>query len=100
PYGGRIVSSTEVLSLPEIPKSLVVIGGGYIGIELGQMYAKFGAKVTVIEGLDTILPGFEPEMTRIVEKNLKQSGVEIYTGAQAESADQSDNDVTVTFSVN
>lgn len=100
PYGGRILSSTGALALQEIPKSLVVIGGGYIGIELGQMYAKFGTKVTVIEGLDTILPGFEPEMTRIVEKNLKQSGVEIYTGAKAESAAQTDNDVTVTFSVN
>lgn len=100
PYGGRILSSTGALALQEIPKSLVVIGGGYIGIELGQMYAKFGTKVTVIEGLDTILPGFEPEMTRIVEKNLKQSGVDIYTGAKAESADQTDNDVTVTFNVN
>ncbi|MGO4269328.1 FAD-dependent oxidoreductase, partial [Paenibacillus sp. TAF58] len=49
PYGGRIISSTEALSLPEIPKSMVVIGGGYIGIELGQTYAKFGTKVTVLE---------------------------------------------------
>ena len=52
PYGGRIISSTEALSLPEIPKSMVVIGGGYIGIELGQTYAKFGTKVTVLEGSD------------------------------------------------
>ena len=100
PFGGRILSSTEALSLQEIPKSLVVIGGGYIGIELGQMYAKFGTKVTVIEGMDTVLPGFEPELTQLVAKKLKQSGVEVFTGAKAESAEQTDHDVTVTFSVN
>ncbi len=56
PYGGRILSSTEALELPEVPKSLVVIGGGYIGVELGQMFAKFGTKVTILEGSDSILP--------------------------------------------
>ena len=71
PFGGRIVSSTEALSLPEIPKSLVVIGGGYIGIELGQMYSKFGTKVTIIEGSDTILPGFDSDMSSLVAKKLK-----------------------------
>jgi dihydrolipoamide dehydrogenase len=97
PFGGRILSSTEALSLPELPKSLVVIGGGYIGIELGQMYAKFGTKVTVIEGADTILPGFDPEMSRLVAKKLAASNVDIFTGAQAQSAEQTDRDVTVTF---
>jgi len=97
PFGGRILSSTEALSLPELPKSLVVIGGGYIGIELGQMYAKFGTKVTVIEGADTILPGFDPEMSRLVAKKLAASNVDVFTGAQAQSAEQTDKDVTVTF---
>ncbi len=100
PFQGRIISSTGALSLPEIPKSLVVIGGGYIGIELGQMYAKFGTKVTVIEGSDAILPGFDKDMSSIVAKKLKGSNVEIITGAQAQSAEQTDNDVTVTYSVN
>ncbi len=68
PFGGRIMSSTGALSLPEIPKSLVVIGGGYIGIELGQMYSKFGSKVTVIEGTDSILAGFDAEMSKLVTK--------------------------------
>jgi dihydrolipoamide dehydrogenase len=99
PFGGRIVSSTEALTLPELPKSLVVIGGGYIGIELGQMYAKFGAKVTVIEGLDSILPGFDTDMSKLVAKKLKDNSVDIYTGAQAKSAEQTDKDVTVTFTV-
>ncbi|XEC92558.1 dihydrolipoyl dehydrogenase [Paenibacillus tarimensis] len=100
PFGGRILSSTGALSLQEIPKSMVVIGGGYIGIELGQMYSKFGTKVTVIEGTDSILPGFDMEMSRLVEKKLKSQGVEIVTGAQAKSADQTDDEVTVTYSVN
>lgn len=99
PYGGRIVSSTEALSLPEIPKSLVVIGGGYIGVELGQMYARFGTKVTVIEGSDTILPGFDSDMSSLVAKKLKGAGAEIVTGAQAKSAEQTDKDVTVTYTV-
>lgn len=100
PFGGRIVSSTGALSLPEVPKSLVVIGGGYIGIELGQMYSKFGAQVTVIEGTSSILPGFDTEMSKLVAKKLKAQGVEIVTGAQAKSAEQTDNEVTVTYTVN
>ena len=47
---------------------MIVIGGGYIGAELGQMYSKFGAKVTIIEGLDTVLPGFDKDMTSLVAK--------------------------------
>jgi len=99
PYGGRIVSSTEALSIPEIPKSMVVIGGGYIGVELGQMYARFGTKVTVIEGSDAILPGFDTDMSSLVAKKLKGAGAEIVTGAQAKSAEQTDKDVTVTYTV-
>jgi len=99
PFGGRILSSTEALSLPEVPKSLVVIGGGYIGIELGQMYSKFGTQVTVLEGADTILPGFDKDMSQLVVKKLKKANVEIVTGALAKSAEQTDKDVTVTYEV-
>lgn len=97
PYGGRILSSTEALELQTIPKSLIVIGGGYIGVELGQMYAKFGTKVTVIEGADRILPGFDQDMTQLVVKNMKKAGIEIFTGAKANRATQIDKGVTVTF---
>ncbi|MFF2089698.1 dihydrolipoyl dehydrogenase [Paenibacillus sp. NPDC058174] len=99
PFSKRIVSSTGALSLPEIPKSLIVIGGGYIGIELGQMYSKFGTKVTVIEGGDTILPGFDKDMSSIVVKKLKGTNVDIVTGAMAQGAEQTDNDVTLTYKV-
>ncbi|GEC91049.1 dihydrolipoyl dehydrogenase [Brevibacillus agri] len=100
PYGGRILSSTEALSLTEIPQRLIVIGGGYIGIELGQMYAKFGSQVTVLEGTPTILPGFEKDITRIISKHLDALGTIVYTEAMAQSAAQTDKDITVTFTVN
>ncbi|MBW5448152.1 dihydrolipoyl dehydrogenase [Cohnella sp. CFH 77786] len=97
PFGGRILSSTEALSLPEVPKSLVVIGGGYIGIELGQMYSKFGTKVTILEGLDTIMAGFDKDMSQLVSKKLKKANVDIITGAKAQSAEQNDKEVTVAY---
>lgn len=99
PFGGRILSSTEALELNEIPKSMVVIGGGYIGIELGQTFSKFGTKVTVLEGSDTILPGFEKELSQLVSRKLKKAEVDIHTKAMAQSCEQTDNDVTVKFTV-
>ncbi|WP_438448858.1 dihydrolipoyl dehydrogenase [Gorillibacterium sp. sgz5001074] len=100
PYGGRIISSTEALNLQEVPKSMIVIGGGYIGIELGQTYAKFGTQVTVLEGSDHILPGFEKELTGLVAKRLEKQGVTVFTGAMAKSSSATDQNVTVTFIVN
>jgi dihydrolipoamide dehydrogenase len=99
PFGKRILSSTEALNLQEIPKSMIVIGGGYIGIELGQTYAKFGTKVTILEGAKSILPGFDSEITRWVERSCKRLNIDIHTNAMAQSASQTDNDVTVTFKV-
>lgn len=99
PYGGRILSSDEALALQEIPKSMIVIGGGYIGVELGQTYAKFGTKVTILEGADHILPGFEKQLSQLVGKNLKNAEVDIYTNALAQTSEATDKDVTVTFKV-
>ncbi len=100
PFGKRILSSSEALSLTELPKSLIVVGGGYIGIELGQAFAKFGTKLTVLEGGKTILPGFEEEATKLVQRKLNKLGVEIVTEALAQGAAQTDSDVTVTYTVN
>lgn len=100
PFTGRILSSTEALQLDEIPGSLIVIGGGYIGAELGQMFSKFGTKVTIIEGMDSVLAGFDKDITRIVAKSMEKTGVEIVTNAKAESAEQNDKSVTVKYSVN
>ncbi len=79
----RILDSTKGLALPEIPKRLAVIGGGYIGLELGGVYAKLGTKVTVIEMADQILPGFDADVVKLIERKLKKGGVTIQTKAQA-----------------
>ncbi|MDQ0190734.1 dihydrolipoyl dehydrogenase [Alicyclobacillus cycloheptanicus] len=100
PFSKRVISSTEALSLDHVPERLVVIGGGYIGIELGQAYAKFGSKVTIIEGTDSILPTFEPQLSRLVQRNLKKYDVDIYTNAMAQSVKEDENSATLTYTVN
>ena len=83
--GNRIVDSTGALAFRDVPARLVVIGGGYIGLEIGTLYAKLGAKVTVVEALPAILPGTDPELAQIVARRLKKMGVEVLTGAKAKA---------------
>jgi dihydrolipoamide dehydrogenase len=83
PFGGDVISSTEALALPRVPQSLVVVGGGYIGLELGMAYAKLGAKVKVIEAGDRILPQYDADLTKPVAARLAALGVEVLTGAKA-----------------
>ncbi|WP_210469531.1 dihydrolipoyl dehydrogenase [Sporosarcina sp. 6E9] len=96
-FSERVLSSTGALSLKELPKKLVVIGGGYIGTELGSAYANLGSEVTIIEGADDILAGFEKQMTQMVKKGLKKKGVEIVTKASAKGVEETDSGVTVTY---
>ncbi len=79
PFGGRVISSTEALSLQAIPERLAVVGAGYIGLELGTAFAKLGAKVTVIEAEDRILPVYDAELARPVARRLQALGVEVLT---------------------
>ncbi|MEK6953401.1 MAG: dihydrolipoyl dehydrogenase [Candidatus Micrarchaeota archaeon] len=83
--GNTIISSTEALQLDVIPKDLLVIGTGYNGIEMGTMLAKLGSKVKMLEKGPKILPGVEAEVSSIVERRLKELGVEIYLNCMAES---------------
>lgn len=99
PYGKRVLSSTEALNLTEIPKSLIVIGGGYIGVELGSAYARFGTKVTLLEAAEQILPGFEPELTRLVERKLKKNKVDLFTKALAKGMVENESGITVTAEI-
>jgi len=85
PFGGDVLSSTEVLSLKAIPKTLAVIGAGYIGLELGIAFAKLGAKVTIVEAANKILPVYDSELTRPVLKNLKGLGIDVRLEAKAKS---------------
>ncbi|ELT50003.1 dihydrolipoyl dehydrogenase [Brucella intermedia] len=83
PFGGKVISSTEALSLEKIPEKLAIVGGGYIGLEIGTAFAKLGAKVTVVEATDRVLPQYDAELTRPVMARLKALGVEVLTGTSA-----------------
>jgi dihydrolipoamide dehydrogenase len=92
-----IVSSTGALVLPEIPKRLVVIGAGVIGLELGSVYARLGSEVTVLEFLDQITPGMDLELCKTLQKLLTKQGLKIVLGAAVQSADPTDGGVRVTY---
>lgn len=99
-YSNRVVDSTGALALKDIPKKMVVIGGGYIGTELGTAYANFGTEIVILEAGDEILAGFEKQMSALVKRNLKKKGnVEIHTKAMAKGVKETENGVTVTFEV-
>lgn len=83
PFGGDVISSTEALSLPEVPKKLVVVGGGYIGLELGIAFRKLGAEVAIVEMAERILPLYDKALTDPVAKWLEKHGVELHLGARA-----------------
>ncbi|WP_421565404.1 dihydrolipoyl dehydrogenase [Ochrobactrum sp. EDr1-4] len=98
PFGGNVISSTEALSLDKIPEKLAIVGGGYIGLEIGTAFAKLGAKVTIVEATDRILPQYDAELTRPIMARLKALGVEVLTNTSAKglSADGKALDVVLT----
>ncbi|WP_050181572.1 dihydrolipoyl dehydrogenase [Domibacillus robiginosus] len=96
-FSTRVIDSTGALALKEIPKKMVVVGGGYIGSELSTAFADFGTEVTILEGAPEILGGFEKQMSAIVKRNMKKKGIEIVTKAMAKSAVETENGVKVTY---
>ncbi|MER8976566.1 MULTISPECIES: dihydrolipoyl dehydrogenase [unclassified Mesorhizobium] len=82
-FGGPVISSTEALALSEVPERVAVVGGGYIGLELGIAFAKLGAKVTVVEALPRVLAQYDAELTRPVVKRLAELGIEVLVNAKA-----------------
>src|SRR5439155_19874791 len=87
PFGGKVISSTEALSLSELPERLAVVGAGYIGLELGIAFRKLGAAVTVIEAADQILPRYDAALTAPVRRWLTRAGVELHLGARVKQRD-------------
>lgn len=85
PFGGNVISSTEALALNAVPKTLTIIGAGYIGLELGIAYAKLGASVTIVEQADRILPLYDAELTAPVLKRLKALGVTLHLSSSAKA---------------
>ncbi len=81
--GKQIIGAKEAVSLQEVPKRLLVIGGGVIGLELGTVYQKLGAELTVVEATPTLLPGTDADLTAVVERKLVKHGAKIFKSAKA-----------------
>ncbi len=92
----RIITSTEALSLTEIPKHLIVIGGGVIGLELGSVYSRLGSQVSVIEFMPTITPGMDSMLSKELQKSLKKQGLKIFTSHKVTAVENKGNEVVVT----
>ena len=84
PFGGRVISSTQALSPAALPKRLLVVGAGYIGLELGIAYRKLGADVAVVEALDRILPVYDEELARPVAASLRKLGIQVHLGCRVQ----------------
>ena len=93
----RIVDSTGALALPEVPKSLIVVGAGIIGLELGSVWRRLGAQVTVVEFLDRITPGMDAETARTLQRSLAKQGVSFRLGAKVTAAKATAKQVALTF---
>ncbi|MBZ0328230.1 MAG: dihydrolipoyl dehydrogenase [Altibacter sp.] len=92
----RIITSTEALTLTEIPKHLIVIGGGVIGLELGQVYRRLGAEVSVVEYMDRIIPTMDSAQSRELTKVMKKQGVKFYLSHKVSAVSRKKNEITVT----
>ncbi|MEP1035320.1 dihydrolipoyl dehydrogenase [Ekhidna sp.] len=91
----RVITSTEALELKEVPKHMIVIGGGVIGVELGSVYARLGTKVSVVEYLDSLIPTMDSTMGKELQKSLKGLGFEFYLGHKVTGVEKKGKNVTV-----
>ena len=89
--GKKVFSSSDALNLQEVPRKMLIVGGGVAGLEIGTFYAKLGAKLTIVELMPQILPGLEKDLVECVEKTLKSLGAEIYVNSKVVSSKISDN---------
>ena len=85
PFGGDVLSSTEALGLTAVPRSMAVVGGGYIGLEIGTAYAKLGSSVTIVEAMPQILSQYDAELVAPVARRLGALGIKVVTSAKAQS---------------
>lgn len=91
----RVITSTEALNLSEIPKHLIVIGGGVIGLELGSVYKRLGAEVSVIEFMSTIIPGMDSMLSKELQRSLKKQGIRFFTSHKVTSVINQGKEVSV-----
>ncbi len=93
----RIITSTGALALPSVPKTMVVIGGGYIGLEMGSVWQRLGVQVTVVEFLDRILPGMDGEVSKSMQKIMGKQGMQFKLGTKVTSAKANGSSVALTL---
>jgi dihydrolipoamide dehydrogenase len=93
----RIIDSTGALSIPEVPGHLVVVGGGVIGLELGSVWLRLGAKVTVLEAMPTILPGMDGEVVKQADRIFRKQGFDIRSGTRVTGAERRGDKVIVSM---
>ena len=84
--GKKILSSSQALELREIPKRMLIVGGGVSGLELGMLYAKLGTKVTIVELMDQLLPGVEKDLVDVVQRRMKKLGIKVHTSSKVVSS--------------
>ncbi len=97
PDGETVITAREAVSLQNAPESMIIIGGGYIGLELGMVYQKLGTKITVVEIMDRILPGSDPDLVRVVQKHFEKAGAELHLESKATNLDKSGGKARVTI---
>ncbi len=96
PDGERIITSDEALELKEVPRDLVIVGGGYIGVEFATLFNTLGSRVTIVEILENILPGLEGELVRNLRRFLERDGVKILTQSSVEDIQYGENELRLT----
>ncbi|MEU6343437.1 dihydrolipoyl dehydrogenase [Streptomyces sp. NPDC046977] len=94
-FGGRVLSSTEALSLPELPRSAIVLGGGVIGVEFASLWRSFGVDVTVVEALPGLVPSEDPSCGKALERAFRRRGIAVRTGVRVEAVEQDERRVSV-----
>ncbi|WP_368645080.1 dihydrolipoyl dehydrogenase [Alkalibacterium putridalgicola] len=97
PFGERVLDTTGGLNIKKAPKSIVIIGGGYVGSQLAAAYSNFGVHVTVLEKEAHMMPFFDEDMAKIVEKNYRNKGMDIITGVNVKSSKTTEEDITITY---
>ncbi|MEJ1087438.1 dihydrolipoyl dehydrogenase [Microbacterium sp. Mu-80] len=95
--GGRIIASEQALALDEVPSSVVILGGGVIGVEFASVWRSFGAEVTIVEALPHLVPNEDLALSKGLERAFRRRGIKYSLGTRFQKAEQSDTDVTVTL---
>ncbi|MFW6192748.1 MAG: dihydrolipoyl dehydrogenase [Gemmatimonadota bacterium] len=94
--GEKVIGSREALELRDAPDRMVVVGGGYVGVEFADVFEAFGVEVTLVEALDTLIPGFDPELGKTLAKSFKKRGIDVRTGTKVKELDRDASPMVLT----